>query len=74
MYDIFDGYVTDKSILKAAIALEYNPGEGVVYSVLYSDRNNEFVYAGESGNGIVNICNRSEDYRSEHMIGYYGLE
>lgn len=74
LYDIFDEYLSDKSILKAAIALEYNPNEGVVYSVLYSDKNSEFSYAGENVDGSVNICNRQEDYRSEYMIGYYGLD
>lgn len=74
LYDIFDGYLVDKSILKAAIALEYNPEEGIVYSVLYSDKNHEFTYNGANGDGRINICNRQEDYRSEYMIGYYGLE
>ena len=74
LYDIFDGYLVDKSILKAAIALEYNPEEGIVYSVLYSDKNQEFTYTGANENGRINICNRQEDYRSEYMIGYYGLE
>lgn len=74
LYDIFDDYLIDKSILKAAIALEYNPVEGVVYSVLYSDKNNGFTYTGGNGNGKINIRNRQEDYRSEYMIGYYGLD
>lgn len=74
LYDIFDEYLADKSILRAAIALEYNPGEGVVYSVLYSDKNSEFSYTGENANGSVNICNRQENYRNEYMIGYYGLD
>lgn len=74
LYDIFDGYLVDKSILDAAIALEYNPQEGIVYSVLYSDKNNEFTYTGANGDGRVNICDRQEDYRSEYLIGYYGLE
>lgn len=74
LYDIFDGYLADKSILRAAISLEYNPEEGIVYSVLYSDKNNRFVYTGTNGDGMVNICDRREGYRSEYMIGYYGLE
>ena len=74
LYDIFDGYLVDKSVLKAAIALEYNPEEGIVYSVLYSDKNHDFTYNDANENGIINICNRQEDYRSEYMIGYYGLE
>ena len=74
LYELFDEYLYDKSILNAAIALEYNPEQGQVYSVFYSDKCGEFTYTEENKSGIVNILNRQEDYRSEYMIGYYGLE
>lgn len=74
LYDIFDEYLYDKTILEAAVALEYNPQEGLVYAVLYSDKNEAFTYLGENRDGRVNICNRQEDYRSEYLIGYYGVE
>ena len=74
LYDIFDEYLYDKTILEAAIALEYNPREGLVYGVLYSDKKASFTYTASNKNGRVNICDRREDYRSEYMIGYYGLD
>ncbi len=74
LYDMFEEYLLDKSILKAAISLEYNPEEGLVYGVLYSDKKAAFTYEQKNKNGRVNICDRQEAYRSEYMIGYYGLD
>lgn len=74
LYGIFESYMTDKAVLSAAIALEYDPEAGIVYSVLYSDRKASFTYTAKNKNGRVNICDRREDYRSEYLIGYYGLE
>lgn len=74
LYDIFDQYLYDKSILKACISIEFDPEEGLVYGVLYSDKNESFTYTQKNKQGRVNICNRQEDYRSEFMIGYYGLD
>lgn len=74
LYTIFDEYLVDKSILKAAVALEYNPEKGLVYGVLYSDRNGSFTYTADSKSGRVNICDRQEDYRSEYLIGYFGVD
>lgn len=74
LYGIFESYMTDRAVLSAAIALEYDPEAGIVYSVLYSDRKNSFTYTDQNKNGRVNICDRREDYRSEYLIGYYGLE
>lgn len=74
LYGIFENYLYDKSVLDAAIALEYNPEEGLVYSVLYSDKKASFTYDQKNKDGRVNICDRQQDYRSEYMIGYYGLD
>ncbi len=74
LYDIFDEFLFDKSVLNACIAIEYNPENAQVYSVLYSDKCSEFTYLAKNKNGRVNIQNRQEDYRSEYMIGYYGLD
>lgn len=74
LYDLFDEYLFDKSVLNASIAVEFNPWQGQIYSVLYSDKCGGFTYTEENKNGIVNVLNRQEDYRSEYMIGYYGLD
>lgn len=74
LYDIMGDCVMDQSVLSAAVALEYNPQKGLVYGVLYSDKNGSFTYTATNKNGRVNICDRREEYRSEYMIGYYGLD
>ncbi|MBQ8596932.1 MAG: type II secretion system protein [Lachnospiraceae bacterium] len=74
LYDLFDEYLFDKSVLHATIAVEFSPEQGQVYSVLYSDKCGAFTYTEENKSGIVNVLNRQEDYRSEYMIGYYGLD
>lgn len=74
LYDVFDEYLYDKTILEAAVSLEYNPEEGLVYGVLYSDKNTSFTYTDVNKNGRVNICDRQEDYRSKYLIGYYGVD
>lgn len=74
LYDILGDCVMDQSVLSAAVALEYNPQKGLVYGVLYSDKNGSFTYTATNKNGRVNICDRREEYRSEYMIGYYGLD
>lgn len=74
LYEILDEFLFDETILNACIAIEYNPGSGQVYSVLYSDKCNEFTYIGTTKDGRVNILNRQEDYRNKYMIGYYGID
>lgn len=67
-------YVYDKSILSgASVTLEFDPVGGVVYSVLYSDRRDGFVYGPDAG-GYVSISGREEDGRKERMVGYYGIQ
>lgn len=74
LYDIFDEFVMDKTILEGNIALEYNPEDGLVYSVLYSDKCGGFTYEGNTVNGTVNVLDRREQIRSERMLGYYGVD
>lgn len=74
LYDLFDEFLMEKSILKACISIEFNPEKCLVYSVIYSDKCGSFTYTKANKTGRVNILNRQEDYRSENMIGYYGLD
>lgn len=74
LYRIFDSYIMDKSVLNAAISIEYEPERGLVYSVLYSDKVASFTYTAKNKEGRVNILNRQESYRSEYMIGFYGVD
>lgn len=74
LYDIFDEFMTDKTVFEGNIALEYNPENGLVYSVLYSDKCGSFTYTGNTVNGTVNVLDRREHIRSERMLGYYGVD
>lgn len=74
LYDIFDEFMTDKTVFEGNIALEYNPQNGLVYSVLYSDKCGSFTYTGNTVNGTVNVLDRREQIRSERMLGYYGVD
>lgn len=74
LYDILDEFMVDKTILQGNVALEYNPENGLVYSVLYSDKCGAFTYTGNTVNGVVNVLDRREQIRSERMLGYYGVD
>lgn len=75
LYDLFDSYVYNKDILaEGTICVEFDPYEGMVYAVLYSDQAEEFTYTGNTAGNTVNICNRTYDYRKSNMIGYYGVD
>lgn len=80
LYDIFDAYLYDKTLLsQGCISVEFDAHDGLVYSVLYSDRADELSY-GSCNNKIANIVNRSKENRkgngSENStgvcFGYYG--
>ena len=93
VFELLGSYVYDTSILNgsvdkdgngsgAAICVEMTPEDGQVYSVLYSDRNDKFIYkniagdknGNEEGKRIADISNRTESYRKERMVGYYGVD
>lgn len=79
VYEILSAYVYDESILNnAAICIEFTPDDGQVFAVLYSDKNDSFVYSTQEnkdeGKRISNIENREEGYRNERMVGFYGVE
>ena len=80
LYDIFDAYLYDKTLLsKGCISVEFDAHDGLVYSVLYSDRADELSY-GNCNNTTANIVNRStanrkgsgSDNSTGLCFGYYG--
>ena len=82
LYDIFDAYLYDKTLLsQGCISVEFDAHDGLVYSVLYSDRADELSY-GSCNNKTANIVNRSKENRkgngSENStgvcFGYYGAD
>lgn len=76
LYDMLDNYLYDKSILEATVCLEFDPSEGLVYSVLYSERAENFEYNDENENesDTIDISDRTNHTRREKMLGYYGVE
>lgn len=93
VFELLGAYVYDTSILNgskeadgsgngATICVEITPEDGQVFSVLYSDKNDKFIYLGISGDekgnaeeyGVADIANRTESYRKERMVGYYGVD
>ncbi len=77
LYRILDDYIYDKSILDAAITVEFDPAEGLVYSVCYSDMASAFYYGSAEGGGetgAVSISSRELSVRRERMVGYYCVD
>lgn len=79
LYILLQDYVYDASILKkAAVRLEYDPVDGVVYSICYSNRAESFDESESDGNGSgmmgVALGNREESRRKKIMLGYYSSD
>lgn len=79
LFDMIDPYIADKSMLDAAICIEFDPDPKValVYSVFYNEKANEFTYGeGSSATGlrIISIQDRSVQERKKDKTGYYGAE
>jgi len=77
LFELVSPYIADPTILNdAAVCIEFTPSDGQVFSVLYSAKNSKFEYnsSNTSTRGTVDISNRTEDYREDRMIGYYGVD
>ena len=82
LFDILSSYTYDPDILNEVISLEFSPEDGQVYAVLYSDKNDTFLYPCDSRysthvnatRGEVNVAVRSYDALKKRMIGYYGVD
>ena len=75
LYDLFSLYLYDKSILNATVCVEFDPAEGLVYSVLYCDTCGDttaFTYDGAGSS--VNISDRTYAVRKGLTLGYYGVD
>ena len=76
LYQLLCNYVYDQKIFQAAIRLEFDPGEGTVYSLSYTDRVNAFNYSEDDGSdgktmGINARIREDEGLRRKQMLGYY---
>ena len=82
LYDIFDAYLYDKTLLaNGCVSVEFDARDGLVYSVLYSDRAKALSYTGCTST-MANIVNRSKENRKGSgsdnstglCFGYYGAD
>ena len=82
LYDIFDAYLYDKTLLaNGCVSVEFDARDGLVYSVLYSDRAEALSYTGCTST-MANIVNRSKENRKGSgsdnstglCFGYYGAD
>lgn len=76
---IFGETVMDTEALSAHICIEFDPIDGVVYSVFYSDDAGitELTYNQTYENntsGSLSMINRDYDYRKERVLGYYSSD
>lgn len=75
LYDLVKDYIYEQNIFDAAIRIEMDPSDGMVYSVCYSNRAEAFDESGSDGkDGAVmgvNKANREEERRKEILLGYY---
>ncbi|MEG2054891.1 MAG: prepilin-type N-terminal cleavage/methylation domain-containing protein [Clostridia bacterium] len=78
LYKLLLPYVFDPSILNASICIEFNPKNGQVYSVFYTDKADSFQYLSDKDkntNKIINITPESSrvdlDTKMNYAIGYY---
>ncbi len=79
LFDMLDNYIADKSILDAAICIEFDPNPKVaqVYSAFYNPKLKGFTYSSaELDNLLASIDKdgRVEKKRREKQVGYYGVE
>lgn len=66
-------YIYDGSIMEGAICVEFDPADGTVYSVTYSDRNISFTYDPDKEEG-VSLRDRRKETREKNRVGYYSTD
>ncbi len=74
MFDMIASYISDKSVLDGAIALEFSPEAAQVFAVCYSDSSDKLSYTEDTTGNTINIKNRSLSVREDAMLGYYGVD
>ncbi|MEG2667327.1 MAG: prepilin-type N-terminal cleavage/methylation domain-containing protein [Lachnospiraceae bacterium] len=76
LYEMIAPYVYDATILDATFCVEFDPIDGLVLGVCYSEKATGFTYEGgkHRATGIVNIRNRTEEARKKTLVGYYGVK
>lgn len=75
VYELIRPYLYDADIADASFCIEFDPLDGMVYSVLYNDRADTLHYGGgESTEKNNDLTDRSEEARKQVLLGYYGVD
>ena len=77
LFDLVSPYLADSSVLDGAVAVEFCPETGQVFSVLYSDRVKSgcgFLYGNSDTSGNIGVFDRTEDNRRDCQVGYFNVD
>ena len=79
LYQLLKNYVYDEQIFNAAIRLEFDPEDGSVYAVSYSERVKCFDYSDSNGSdgksmGITKDVRENDGRRQKQLMGYYDTD
>lgn len=79
LYQLLKNYVYDEQIFNAAIRLEFDPEDGSVYAVSYSERVKCFDYSDSDGSdgksmGITKEVRENDGRRQKQLMGYYDTD
>lgn len=72
-------YIYDASIMEGAICVEFDPADGTVYSVTYSDKNEKFTYDAATeeeaaGEKKFSLRDRTRETRKKNRVGYFSTD
>ncbi len=71
---LLSDYIYDGSIMDGAVCVEFDPSDGTVYSVTYSDRNTVFTYGEAVEEKEFSLLDRTKGVREKSRVGYYSTE
>lgn len=74
---LMERYLSNQNVMDGNIAIEFDPSDGVVYSISYSLQA-DYLYYGEDklddvDETVVDITNRNVSIRRNRMFGYYDV-
>lgn len=68
-------YLEGTGVFNHAFAIEFDPQDGVVYSVLYSKKADSLSYdipaTSRNESGVVGIAQRESSFLNDRLVGYY---
>ncbi len=76
LFELIEDGISERDVLNCAIALEFAPEDGQVFSAFFSQQADSYDYlsGGSGSGGVVDIAKRSYSNRIDKMLGYYGVE